>query len=112
MKYRFIKIKDSDKYGGIDYDNEYVQNFIYNNTTYWKTSDVRKLKVSVCKYLSTGREKGCQGWGGNSGGPIFDSDNKIMGIHTRGNRIIGGKHHAGKENWWTSGDYSSVNLLK
>lgn len=98
--------------GGIYYNNAYVQDFVYSNTTYWKTSDYRKLKVSVCKYLSTGREKGCQTWGGNSGGPIFDSDNKIMGIHTRGNSIIGGNHHANKENWWTSVHTTSVNLLK
>ena len=98
--------------GGIYYYNAYVQDFVYSNTAYLKTSDYKKLKVSVCKYLSTGREKGCQTWGGNSGGPIFDSDNKIMGIHTRGNSIIGGKHHANKETWWTAPRNDSVNLLK
>ena len=97
---------------GIYYDNEYVQNFIRNNTTYRKTSNHRKLKVSVCEYLSTGREKGCQSWAGNSGGPIFDSDNKIMGIQTRGNRIVGGEHHANKKGRFDSPADASVNLLK
>lgn len=98
--------------GGIVHDNEYVQNFIYSNTTYWELFDDTKLKVSYCKYLSTGREKGCQTWSGNSGGPIFDSDNKIMGIHTRGNGIIGGKRHANNENWWTADSSGSVNLFE
>ena len=101
--------------GGIDtLNNEYVINFIDNNDDYWKTlnSDYSRLKVSVCKYSSTGKEVGCQGWVGNSGGPILDDDNRIMGIHTRGNRMIGGKYHAGKHNLSNTSSNTSVNLLK
>lgn len=98
--------------GGIYYRNAYVQDFVHSNKAYLKTSDVRKLKVSICKYLSTGRAKGCQVWSGNSGGPIFDSDNKIMGIQTRARLIIGGSHHADKQNGRSSYSEGSVNLLK
>ncbi len=97
---------------GISYRNAYVKGFVYSNTAYLKASDYRKLKVSICKYLSTGKAKGCQGWGGNSGGPIFDSDNKIIGIHTRGSGIIGGEHHAGAQNWRDASEKTSVSLLK
>lgn len=31
-------------------------------------------------------------------GGIFDSLGNIMGIHTRGSMLIGGKHHAGYSN--------------
>jgi len=100
--------------GGINTSNEYVINFIDNNDDYWETldSDDSRLKVSICKYLSTGRPKGCQIWGGNSGGPIFDDENKIMGIVTRGNSMIGGEYHAGREDWWTADFNASVDLLK
>ena len=56
-----------------------------------------ELKVSYCRYSSDGRQIGCQAWGGNSGGPIFDDKNAIMGIHTRGSRVIGGPNHASRE---------------
>lgn len=56
------------------------------------------LKVSKCNYYRGGSRKACQGWGGNSGGGVFDSVNELMAIHTRGNRNIGGKEHAGKDN--------------
>ena len=71
-----------------------------------------KLKLSHCTYSGTGRKIGCQGWGGNSGGPIFDDRGNIMGIHTRGNRIIGGSEHAGGESWQDATDTSSISLLK
>ena len=101
--------------GGVDTDgNAYVKNFLTKNNDYWRslTDDISKLKLSLCKYGSTGRKVGCQGWGGNSGGPIFDNDGKIMGIHTRGNRIIGGWWHAGSESWWFAPDSASMSLLE
>lgn len=112
-----VKTKGTEvKYGfrddGIYYRNAYVKDFVYSNTAYLNASDTRKLKVSICKYLSTGKAKGCQAWSGNSGGPIFDSDNKIMGIITRSNLIIGGSHHAGEQNWRDAREKSSVSLLK
>ena len=36
----------------------------------------------------------CQGWGGNSGGGIFDENGNIMAIVTLGNYQIGGAEHA------------------
>lgn len=55
----------------------------------------KELKVSYCKYTSTGAKIGCQSWGGNSGGGIFDNDNNLMGILTRTSRYVGGDSHAG-----------------
>ena len=110
---------DEDTYGftdgGVDtYNNAYVKNFLTEKYDYWGdlTSDVSELKLSHCTYSGTGRMTGCQGWGGNSGGPIFDNDGKIMGIYTRGNRVIGGSRHAGNDSWWTATDTSSVSLLE
>ncbi len=51
-------------------------------------NDDENLKVSVCKYNQNGGGDGCQGWHGNSGGPIFDSDGKIMAITTKGDRTL------------------------
>ena len=57
--------------------------------------DNENLKVSFCKYSQNGGGEGCQGWQGNSGGPVFDDDGKIMGIVTQGHFEIGGANHAG-----------------
>ena len=61
----------------------------------WKhlTNNYNVLKVSFCKYGPNGGE-GCQGWGGNSGGPVFDNSGKIMAIAGRGGEFIGGTSHA------------------
>ncbi len=50
------------------------------------------LKVSYCE-ISKGVVNGCQGWGGNSGGPIFDDNGNIMGIAVRGIYQVGGAEH-------------------
>lgn len=57
-------------------------------------NDVDKLKESVCDYYVRYGADGCQGWQGNSGGPVFDSDGKIMAILTHGQDVIGGDDHA------------------
>jgi len=101
--------------GGIETQNEYVINFIDNNDDYWETldSDSGRLKVSACEYFFySGKEIGCQAWGGNSGGPIFDSGNRIMGILTRGNYIIGGEYHAGKEDLESAKFRNSLKFFK
>ena len=54
----------------------------------------KKLKVSHCYFTSSGDSVGCQIWGGNSGGGVFDDDGKLMGILTGYEAIIGGKNHA------------------
>ena len=100
--------------GGVDTKYAYVKNFLTKNNDYWSglTSDMSKLKLSHCTYSSTGRMIGCQGWGVNSGGPIFDNDGKIMGIFTRVARVIGGSRHAGSKSWWYATDDTSVSLLE
>ena len=101
--------------GGIDTLNEYVINFIDNNDDYWETlnSDSGRLKVSACEYFFySGKEIGCQAWGGNSGGAIFDSGNRIMGILTRGNYIIGGEYHAGREDLESAKFRNSLKFFK
>lgn len=51
------------------------------------------LKVSDCE-LSNGGLKGCQLWGGNSGGPLFNNHGGIMGVVATGNYQLGGTSHA------------------
>ncbi len=75
--------------------HETVKYFLHDNKIYWYSleNDVENLKISFCRYSSTGLAVGCQGWGGNSGGPIFDTNGNIMGIATRGDYSIGGNLH-------------------
>lgn len=81
---------------GISSLNQNVKTFIAkkfkDNMTF---KDTDKLKVSNCTYSANGQKIGCQTWGGNSGGGIFDSGGNIMAIHTRGLGVIGGPNHAG-----------------
>ena len=51
-----------------------------------------KLKMSQCRYQDASNP--CQAWGGNSGGPTFDTDGNIVGIVSSGYYIIGGEWHA------------------
>ena len=88
-------------YGG-DYGGLYVANFLDylrgNDKEYYRdVFNNPELKVSYCRYSSGGITRWCQVWGGNSGGPIFDDKNAIMGILTRGTYVIGGPKHAGRE---------------
>lgn len=102
--------------GGVDgFSGPYVANFLdylwdNDNKYYWDVFNNPKLKVSYCRYSSGGIQKGCQGWGGDSGGPIFDDKNAIMGIHTRGSYVIGGSGHAGREDQEWSGTIPLFNV--
>lgn len=50
------------------------------------------LKFSRCTHTDGGN---CQAWGGNSGGPLFDDKQHLVGVYTRGISVIGGDYHAG-----------------
>lgn len=97
---------------GINTENSYFINFIQKSEELKYFVDNRALKVSNCKYSSNGKLTNCQAWGGNSGGPIFDSKNAIMGILTRGLYIIGGPHHVGSDDYWFEPIPYSIPLLK
>ncbi len=70
-------------------------------------SDNANLKESRCRYTSSGIGKDCQGWGGNSGGGIFDNEGNIMGLITRGLVIVGGKRHGS-----IGGIVGTINLMQ
>ena len=76
---------------------EFIGTMSRNDYNYKALFKDNNLKTSFCQLNVKGYKQGCQSWGGNSGGPIFDKDGKLMGIHTRGYRIIGGKRHAGRD---------------
>lgn len=65
--------------------------FFYNWMNGYRNYD--NLKLSDCD-LSNGVLNGCQVWGGNSGGPLFNNQGKIMGVVVSGNYQIGGSKHA------------------
>lgn len=89
---------------GVYTGNPIVEEFIYGaleNALSWNDYEAffkdNNLKTSLCQLNVDGYKQGCQGWGGNSGGPIFDKDGRLMGIFTRGSSIIGGERHAGRD---------------
>ena len=53
----------------------------------------KELKISSCYFKDEYSQ--CQGWSGNSGGPMIDNLNRLVGILTRGISYIGGRDHAG-----------------
>lgn len=72
-----------------------VSLFLVTNKKYYHDIFMNpELKVSECALGSDGISKNCQTWGGDSGGGIFDRWGNLMGIHTEGSRVIGGKGHA------------------
>ena len=104
--------------GGIYHSmgNPYVVNFLEDmaKNNWWYYNDIfqnYELKVSKCKYSSNGKKINCQAWGGNSGGPIFDADGKIMGIVTRSSTMVGGKHHAGAKKDLFEPNATSIPLI-
>ncbi len=84
------EISDGGVYTGGKYDAEFL-----NQKRSDLVKDYENLKVSVCKYSQNGGGDGCQGWHGNSGGPVLDDAGKIMAIAGRGDDMIGGIRHAG-----------------
>ena len=86
--------------GGVYVYSGYGHNFLKylqdKEPSYYQDlfNDTGNLKESKCKYTSAGDLRNCQGWGGNSGGSIFDNDGNLMGIVTRGSYVVGGKDHA------------------
>lgn len=72
---------------GYNFD-KFMRTYMFSEYLDWN------LKVSYCE-ISNGFVNGCQGWGGNSGGPIFDDNGNIMGIVTTGNYQVGGAGHGG-----------------
>jgi V8-like Glu-specific endopeptidase len=97
----------------VDYFNDNVFGFInsfirssYNNVMF--NND--ELKISNCLFSSDGGK--CQGWGGNSGGPVFDDDNRLVGVHTRGYYLVGGERHGRSSKDVTVGNiYRGMNRL-
>lgn len=82
-----------------DYSGPYVVNFLKylagNDSEYYR--DVfrnTKLKVSSCGFSASGQSVGCQIWGGNSGGGVFDKNGNLMGILAGYEPTIGGENHA------------------
>lgn len=73
--------------------NKTVLEFIKNMPEF---NDDDNLKLSKCRYYSGYLGGvGCQGWQGNSGGPVLDTEDKVMAIITRGVNAVGGSSHAG-----------------
>lgn len=79
------------EYDGIDMYNATVMKFLSSQKNTFVNIE---LKKSECAYTGKGETLACQVWGGNSGGPIFDNNNRILGIVTLGIPFIGGPHHA------------------
>ena len=82
-----------------DYSGPYVVNFfdylIDNDHEYYKeVFQNKKLKVSSCGFSASGQSVGCQIWGGNSGGGVFDKEGNLMGILAGYTATIGGENHA------------------
>ncbi len=92
MKQQGMSAKDSGVKISTKWGTKFMQNLDhdYQNDLFANHS----LKVSNCKYHSVGTQIGCQAWSGNSGGGIFDNNGELMGIYTRGHRIVGGENHA------------------
>ena len=87
--------------GSIYADNDMVNSFIRdtlarsnkaNNAYVWELFRDKRLKISKCKYQD--EQNVCQIWNGNSGGPIFDNRNNLVGVLSTGWGLIGGEKHA------------------
>ena len=94
--------------GGVDLDNAMVINFLEDNSIL-NRNDCNRLKESVCGFTSSGERIACQSWGGNSGGPVFDKENRLMATLTRGKYIIGGPNHA---DGYVMSEECSINELR
>lgn len=90
--------------------NETVKKFIYDFRMAVATLfNDDKLKVSTCSFSSYSY---CQGWSGDSGGPLFDNENRLVGVATRGYKYIGGKSHGISGDDVPTGDiYQEMNKM-
>ena len=101
----------NDDYGFVN-DNIATNDPVVLNFLYEHQSDISdvifndniKLKQSKCEYGGEFNAKNCQAWGGNSGGPVYDNNNHIMGIVTLVYPFIGDTQHANM--------YGTVSLLQ
>ena len=79
--------------GGINIANDNAYKFKKKFLPYFYKQDVfydQELKFSKCEFTEY---PDCQIWGGDSGAPLFDSENRLVGLHSLGYRIVGGKYH-------------------
>lgn len=82
--------------GGLNASSNFVSRFMdMNYERFFR--DGENLKVAYCKYTQDGKAIGCQGWHGDSGGGLFDSEGNLMAVRTRGVSVIGGVHHASNQ---------------
>lgn len=97
----------------VNAENETVEKFISSIRMMFAAAeffDDRTLKVSTCSFSS---DSYCQGWGGNSGGPLFDNENRLVGVATRGYRYIGGMNHGRAGDDVPTGDiYQEMNKMR
>ena len=92
QKYDNVMLKSLFSSGGEKFVAELKKT---DSTYYHEMFHDTNLKLSECKYnVNNDTLVGCQGWGGNSGGPVFDSKDNIIAVVTTGNYDIGGKEHA------------------
>ena len=80
---------------GVWYNHPTVQDFLTDlyerdREYYSDIFENTKLQVSRCKHNDTTGKEFCQVWGGNSGGGIFNQNNELVGITTKGSWVIGG----------------------
>ena len=88
---------------GVNVGNDIVSKYIeeMNDSNFNRIFKDEKLKQSRCKYVSASTSKttdknyyfGCQGFGGNSGGGLFDNDGNLMAIASLGETAVGSEHH-------------------
>jgi len=75
----------------INMGNQQVVDVVYHMLTkreWLNIFDNQDLKVSYCHFTTDGTMIGCQGWNKNSGSPVFDNQNRLMGIATTGRDVI------------------------
>ncbi|MBO4746363.1 MAG: hypothetical protein J5613_04845 [Alphaproteobacteria bacterium] len=77
---------------GVDYYQMIPASLVFSHSYASKIFDDDQLKLSRCFFRNNNNL--CQGWGGNSGGPMIDDSNRLVSIVTRGGYHIGGDNHA------------------
>lgn len=79
---------------GVPYKHPTAQDFLEDLHERYREyySDIfenTKLQVSRCKHNDTTGRDFCQVWGGTSGGGMFNQNNELVGIITKGSLVIG-----------------------